>query len=165
MSDFYIPADAIESATSGVVNQKAMVNWNDRELWLTPVQPAVRGKPRFYSYDNALEAVVAAVLMRSGMTRERISRLIDYRCAGAQGRSGGWVGEAGAALSKLPEWSWASAWWVVVESAGTRAVLAVDRIDDIDPELFGQDLILVLNLSSIRGRLDQVLADRGLGEG
>lgn len=158
MTDFTISAAAIEQATNGAVHQKMMVNWNDRELWLTPVQPAMRGKPRFYSYANALEAALAAALVESGLTRERVNLIIKRRCVAASGQASGWTGEHAKVLETLPEWSWPSAWWIVIDNRATSATLAVKSMADLDPEIFDTAVVRVVNLRVIKNALDASLA-------
>lgn len=162
MSKFFIPSAVIEDATGGAIHQKMMVNWNDRGLWLTPVQPAERGKPRFYSYDNALEAMLAGAMVRSGMTRDRVSARIDKRCIDAFGPVAGWVGEAAKDLARLPEWSWEAGWWVFGDDA--MLTIAITDPTNVPSEMLDLEVLHLVNVTKIKARLDAALADAGLLE-
>lgn len=159
MTDFQITAAQIAAATDGGVDQKALVNWNERGHWLTAVEPHRRGKPRHYSYENALEASLAGAMTSLGMSREQAKLVLMRRVSDSRAAKSGWSEIKAGELEALPELHWPIAWWSIVVTQGTLAVSAVKSLSEIDPEMQQAVGFRATPISAIKAQLDSVLSD------
>ncbi len=159
MTDFTIPAAVIEKATDGAVDKKMLVNWSERGLWLTELQPPERGRPRLYSYGNALEACLAAAMSAVGFTRSDIKHAITFRGRDDRGVPSGWVVSDAEWLPELPEWRRETAYWAIIASGGTFAISAVANLDHLPDAFREADGLRIVNVGAVRQRLDKVLAE------
>lgn len=157
MTEFTIPAAVIAEATDGAVDKKMLVNWAERELWLTQIQPAERGKARLYSYANALEACLASAMSAAGFSRSAIKNAITWRGMQDRGRSSGWLDESAGWLPKLPEWKAETAYWAIVSQGGTFSIEAVANLDALSPAFREADWLQIVNVGVIKKRLDEAL--------
>lgn len=158
MTDFTIPAAVIEKATAGAVDKKMLVNWADRRLWLTDLQPAERGKPRLYSYANALEACLTAAMTGEGFTRAEVKNAITWRGSARPGRNAvGYAADSWNALADLPEWEWPTAWWAIIASQGEFSILP-SRTPEVPNHFRGVLGVRLINVGAVRDRLKEAMA-------
>lgn len=162
---YSIPSEVIAAATQGRILSKTLVSWNERGKWATQLQPAERGKPRLYSYANALEAVLADAMIRLGMTREAARLTIERRCAAVRETATGYTLDATARLPELSEWGMRTCWWGVICDTGltTHSIEAFSDSGAAGAWLAQSQLGgLMIPVCAAKARLDEVLNAAGM---
>jgi hypothetical protein len=175
-----ITHEVISKVTQGRVDQKALANWTDRELWVSELAPVERGKPRHYSRVNVIEAAIADRLCnRLGLRRPLATGIIKSRAHAVAVPTFGmsyWAGDLRKAFNEAPEFN-ASAcrfwWWIIVvntdgddkNSMGwTIAAEERDlpsRIADLQKDDAGLELVL-LPVGRIVNAVDMAIEDDGI---